>query len=250
MVFKKIDNYFLDYKLISKDKINFWILLNISLFALVLIFFHFTSYDIELQKLFYVHENGWILDRNNQDLKMIFYILPKKVITFFCGIIILFNIFSFIFCKNNYTPPVTRKVFLYILLSVMISILSVTVLKQLTNMYCPDALSQFGGYKKYVKLFENYTPSLFEKRGKCFPAGHASAGFSFICLSLILVKKSHKLIAFLTFFILGWIMGSYQVMKGAHYLSDTIITMLISLLSALICYKLILLNTESKKESL
>ena len=65
-------------------------------------------------------------------------------------------------------------------------------------------------------------------RGGCFPAGHASGGFAL--LGLIAVRSSRRwrngVIALGLG--LGWWMGLYQMLKGAHYPSHTTTTMLIA----------------------
>jgi membrane-associated PAP2 superfamily phosphatase len=38
----------------------------------------------------------------------------------------------------------------------------------------------------------------------------------------------------------GWIMGGYQMLKGAHYLSDTLVTMLLAWIIHLLLRRLLL----------
>jgi membrane-associated PAP2 superfamily phosphatase len=56
----------------------------------------------------------------------------------------------------------------------------VTPLKALTAVHCPWSLSEFGGTEQFSSLLEKRAPT--EKPGRCWPGGHASAGFSLLAL--------------------------------------------------------------------
>jgi membrane-associated PAP2 superfamily phosphatase len=108
--------------------------------------------------------------------------------------------------------------------------------KKFTNIYCPSQLEIYNGNYPYVKIFENYPADFIQtKKGKCFPAGHAITGFSLLILFFSLTKKSHKIGGLILGILLGWILGTYQMFKGAHFFGDTLIAMFLCfLLAALI----------------
>jgi membrane-associated PAP2 superfamily phosphatase len=68
-------------------------------------------------------------------------------------------------------------------------------------------------------------------------AGHASGGFALLSL-FFLFKTARKSIGVVLFALtIGWSMGLYKMAIGDHFLSHTIITMLIAWLIILIVYK-------------
>ena len=64
------------------------------------------------------------------------------------------------------------------------------------------------------------------RRGRGFPAGHASGGFALVALAGLAATRRSRRIALAIGLALGTMMGIYQMLKGAHYLSHTLITAL------------------------
>jgi membrane-associated PAP2 superfamily phosphatase len=66
------------------------------------------------------------------------------------------------------------------------------------------------------------------RRGHCLPAGHASGGFGL--LGFVWIRRSRRWrIAWLTVaLVAGWSMGLVQMLNGSHYLSHTMVTMLLA----------------------
>ena len=81
----------------------------------------------------------------------------------------------------------------------------------------------------YVKVCspypENDRPA---RRGRCFPAGHASGGFALLGLIGLARTTRGRWAAFAVAMAAGWAMGVYQMAKGAHYLSHTLVTLLVA----------------------
>ena len=124
-------------------------------------------------------------------------------------------------------------------------------IKKFTNIYCPSQLEIYNGNYPYVKILESYPADFVQtKKGKCFPAGHAITGFSLLILFFSLHKKSHKIFGLILGTLLGWILGTYQMFKGAHFFGDTLIAMFVCfLLAALITrvYEGLLAKNITKK---
>lgn len=129
-----------------------------------------------------------------------------------------------------------RKGFIIVALTLIILPLSIAVGgKNLSNVQCPAELDLFNGSIPYVKHFEAYPPNPNSPdgkwpKGRCWPAGHASGGFALLSLVCLFRKKSHKISAFIFAMSMGWIMGVYQMLRGAHFLSHHLTTMFLALI--------------------
>jgi membrane-associated PAP2 superfamily phosphatase len=103
-------------------------------------------------------------------------------------------------------------------------------------MFCPYELTRYGGDVPYVKLFERFPDDARpERRGVCFPAGHASGGFALLALSGLAATRRGRLLGIAIGLAVGPWMGIYQMLKGAHYLSHTLITLVLMWLLFLAC---------------
>lgn len=106
--------------------------------------------------------------------------------------------------------------------------------KSTTNVFCPSEIRRYGGGVPFVKLFapypENDRPG---RKGHCFPAGHASGGFALMGLAWVRGTRRWWRGAVGLGLVAGWWMGGYQMLKGAHYLSHTVTTMLLAWILAL-----------------
>ena len=101
--------------------------------------------------------------------------------------------------------------------------------KKSTNIFCPAEIRRYGGDVAYAKLCEPFPAAdRPARRGGCFPAGHASGGFALMGLLLVRATRRWRVGAIALGLGLGWWMGGYQMLKGAHYLSHTVTTMLVA----------------------
>ncbi|MEI3479028.1 MAG: phosphatase PAP2 family protein [Bilophila sp.] len=62
-------------------------------------------------------------------------------------------------------------------------------------------------------------------RGKCFPAGHASGGFALMMLFFAFPRRL-RWFGLALGLAAGWWMGLYQMLRGQHFLSHTLFTMI------------------------
>lgn len=115
----------------------------------------------------------------------------------------------------------------YLVLSLALSTSIVTPLKTLTGMHCPWSLSEFGGTQTYTPLLSERAPS--EKPGRCWPGGHASAGFALVALFFTLRDRCPRLarIALVVALGLGTVFSIGRMMQGAHFLSHNLWTLLL-----------------------
>ena len=108
--------------------------------------------------------------------------------------------------------------------SVLCALLSVAIIKGISQTSCPWDLQVFGGLAPYVSHWD------FWQRdgggGHCFPAGHASTGFAFMAayFGLKQNKAPAALAWLLGALLLGFALGISQQMRGAHFMSHTLWT--------------------------
>ena len=214
-----------DLKIISRHHKNSFIIASLALLILALAFVQFSSFDIVLQNNFFDFEQKkWLVDKNEPLAKFFFYQLPKILL----GFAIIFSLLASFVAKKR------QKFFLIFLGLTLIPLIAGNV-KKFTNIYCPSQLEIYGGDKPYVKIFDSYPLGFVaQKSGQCFPAGHAVTGFCIFILFFVLQKKAHKILAFFAAMILGWVLGLYQMLKGAHFFGDTMVAMLLCFLLAAI----------------
>jgi len=186
-----------------------------------------SSLDLWIQDFFYDSvQKKWLVDYHSFWPKLIFYQLVKVPLAALGigALVLFFHTFFRSRYRNN------RWVFLYVFLCLSFVPLTASSLKYVTNTYCPWDITRYGGDKPYVKVIEAY-PSDFKEtkdRPRCFPAGHASGGFSLFAFFFIARVHRQKIIALVCALGVGWVMGIYQMMKGAHYFSHTLATMLLA----------------------
>jgi len=121
------------------------------------------------------------------------------------------------FLRPRFRP--WRRTAGFIFLAIAVSVVTVGVLKLLTNVDCPWDLAGFGGDRPYVALFADRPDWL--PRAQCFPGAHASSGFALVCLYFVLRDRSRRLAHWALFGALGigvaFSIG--QEARGAHFLS-------------------------------
>lgn len=133
-----------------------------------------------------------------------------------------------------------RRPLVYLLLATALSTAAVGLLKRWTNMDCPWDLLRYGGDKDYYTLFM-HRPSILG-HAKCFPAGHASAGYAWIALYFFFLSTRPRWRWWGLGFALalGAVFGVAQQLRGAHFLSHDVWTLMICWLIALALYLLML----------
>ena len=201
-------------------------LLCIFLLAAILLSETYTDMDLQVQNLLYSPENGWIISREtHQKLSFIFYKGIKNLVIA-TGVLALL-----VFLAGFKFPGLARfrRSALLLFLSIVLVPAIVAGSKQLTNVYCPDQLEMYGGRFPWVRVLEPYPEGFVQlKRGKCFPAGHATVGFALMMLYFCFPTRRQKIVAFSAAIALGWITGIYQMLRGEHFLSHTLFTMVAS----------------------
>lgn len=133
-----------------------------------------------------------------------------------------------------------------VFITAICSALIISLFKSLTHIDCPWDLIRYGGFKPYIGFFGNYPTSL--DYGQCFPAGHASAGYSWFGLYFFTKHYfySYKNIGLAFPIILGLIFGVDQQLRGAHFLSHDLWTAFICWVIAVFLFWAFRFETTSK----
>lgn len=131
--------------------------------------------------------------------------------------------------------PLRRRL-LYLALAIVISTTVVSVLKKGIGRHCPWDVQRYGGSVPYTRLTE--PPPQACAPGNCFPAGHASGGFSLFA-GYFAWRDRQRRVA-LRWLGAGAFLGSVyaygQMARGAHFLSHNFYSAIICWLIALGLY--------------
>ena len=121
------------------------------------------------------------------------------------------------------------KYFSFVLLTSTLTIITVFLLKRWSTLPCPWNSVVFGGEIKAPSILSAFAMDL--PKGKCFPAGHSSGGFCFLSMyfgyTIIYGKRNFKIL--IPGLVLGVTFGLTQQMRGAHFLSHDLMTILITI---------------------
>jgi membrane-associated PAP2 superfamily phosphatase len=206
--------------------VNKQIVLHIIVLLGIVWLFEGTNLDLLLQDHFYFWDcHKWMIDKRDPVLRLFFYTGVKILI-------IIFGATCFFGCLLSFKIHILakyRRFYVLICLALISVPVTVAVLKSFSNVYTPSQIKRYGGAYPYVKVFERYSPEFQQiKKGKGWPAGHASGGFALMMLYEAFERKRLKIAGLMIGLIIGWTMGLYQMLKGAHFLSHTIISMSIA----------------------
>jgi len=119
-----------------------------------------------------------------------------------------------------------RKPLLFLVLAVAGSSASISIFKATFAVSCPWEFARYGGNLHYHTVIEQ----LFLRNGSgCFPAGQASAGYSWIALYFVglYYQASWRWLGLAAAIITGVVLGTAQQIRGAHFISHDIWTLAI-----------------------
>lgn len=203
----------------------------------IIALFEYTSLDIYIQNFFFqIDTQSWLLNRDEPILKFILYDGIKRLLIIF-AVSILFTLLIF---RKEELIKKYKTGLIIVLLSTIIVPLSVGYLKATTNTPCPKNIEYYGGEYPDIKVFENYPKEFVQKEKiKCWPAGHASGGFALMALFFLFKKRRNQILGLCFGLSIGWCMGLYKMLIGDHFLSHTIVTMVLAWFIILILVKIL-----------
>jgi len=211
------------------------IIVTLILLVLSVVFLGISNVDSVVQDLFYnMQTQQWILSKSDQPYHFIFY-KSIKILLILISILLLVSLLFF----RKIKIVIQYKKGLMIVLFSLIFVTTISVeIKKHSNMPCPKHQIHYGGKYPDTVVWESYPKPYdsFEKT-KCWPAGHASAGFALLSLFFLFKRKRNKYIGLIIGLSLGWSMGIYKMLIGDHYFSHTFISMLLAWFIILIIHK-------------
>ena len=131
-----------------------------------------------------------------------------------------------------------RRLMVYFLVATGAGPLLVGAGKHLTHIYTPWDLALFSGTLPHIRLFDPVPQGLGV--GQAFPAGHASGGYAFLSLYFVMehLDCSRRIYGLMTGLGLGLIFGLGQQIRGAHFPSHDLFTLVICWYAALVFYRI------------
>jgi membrane-associated PAP2 superfamily phosphatase len=195
--------------------------------------------DFALAHLFYDPKNGFI-GRHSAFLEDVLHDRAKQAV-------ILLGVLAIAGFLVSLLPTRLRqwrRQLGYLVLALGLSTAIVTPLKAVTAVQCPWSLAEFGGVEPYSPLIGHHP--YVDKPGRCWPGGHASAGFCLLALFFVLRDRRTRLAraALVGALVLGSLFSLGRMMQGAHFLSHNVWTLLFDWMISLVCYRLVLYRPE------
>lgn len=140
----------------------------------------------------------------------------------YAGVLFLITLVSLGYFVPGVRPR--RRSLIWLLIAVVLSTGIVSIVKRYSGLDCPWSISGLGGTRPYITLFD-----LRPMASGCFPSGHASGGYAWLALYFFCLEAYPRLrwAGFAAGLGLGLIFGVGQQLRGAHFLSHDVVTVLI-----------------------
>ncbi|CAM3039235.1 phosphatase PAP2 family protein [Rariglobus hedericola] len=220
-----------------------------AVLAGLFLLFEFTQVDLWVQdRLYDFSAHAWMVNEKDLWPRIFFYTGPKVlIIALAAGLMTLALGPERWRVRGSFT---LRRCDIWVVIATLATGPAlIATSKATTNVFCPREIRRYDGFAPYVRVLESYPegdrPS---RRGRGFPAGHASGGFALLSLAGLARSRRGQLIGASIGFAVGGAMGGYQMLKGAHYLSHTVITALVCWLLFLIWRRLLKATTGNEQK--
>ncbi len=227
---------------LTMDKAIPWRLMSAGLLIsgmLILALEHYTSVDLSLEDWFFdntLHDFPW---RNRWFATDFAHGSVKNLLTYAGGAVLTLVVLDLVY-KQKWLSDFWRYRLQIIAWASVLVPSVIRGIKRLSPLNCPWSVDRYGGDAPYMKLFA-HVPDGWQA-GHCFPAGHASTGLWLVALAVIFLP-AHPRKAFwagLGGLGVGLALGWIQQMRGAHFLSHTLVSAWLACLILTLlmyCYK-------------
>ena len=213
------------------------VLITTALLALTLVVFENSQLDIVVQDYLYdFTAQHWLLDRSQQPWKLLLYDGIKRL--YMVGVLVLLT--SLIAFRKHPRVQAYKTGLLTVLLSSILVPLIIASLKAETNVPCPKDITRYNGALPHVTLFASWPPGTRpDTVQRCYPAAHASGGFALLSLFFLFKSRRNRRLAVAFALTVGWVTGFYKMLIGDHFLSHTIVSMLLAWLIILLAHAMV-----------
>ena len=136
--------------------------------------------------------------------------------------------------------PRNRRALLVISAAAILIPLAISTTKAMSIHHCPWGLERYGGVAPYLRIFDSLPAGV--SPGHCFPAGHASSGLWLTAVAVFWLpqRPGRALAVFGLALIPGLLLGWFQQLRGAHFLTHTLWSVWIAALITLVLIRLAL----------
>lgn len=213
-------------------------LLNISyrfLFAATLaalLFVLFPRIDLTLAALFYDGHTFYLKDL--PVVRFVYRVAPLVAIVF--GAAMLFVYLYLLASGKKTLGRWGRRHYLYLVVVLILGpgLVVNGLLKEEVGRARPAQVTQFGGVKTFTPAFVISD----QCQTNCsFVCGHASAGYYFVALALLLRGRARQTV-FWGAVVFGTLIGIVRMMQGGHFASDVVFSFVAVYLTAKVVYSL------------
>ena len=200
---------------------NLSILLGLLCVVLTIVVFEKTSIDLRVQDLFYDPVRGWAVDARAPLSRLVFYQGPKWVLVVFVAGLALCIAAPEAWARRLPLTPIQAG---FVLTCIAVAPITAWFIKRHTGVLYPCYVQRYGGTEPYRTLLESIPRVPGRVRGRGFPAAHCSGAFALMSLYFVMPGPL-RWVGLALGLVAGWVVGLYQMLKGVHYLSHTIVTM-------------------------
>ncbi len=143
--------------------------------------------------------------------------------------ILAWLVLCFFWIRVRRAPAPVRRDFLLMLIAMPATGILAWGLKHWFEADCPWDLIEFGGERPFAPWWDY--PLAMRPSMHCFPAGHASAGYAWFSAYFFLRRHRPEWAraAFFTALALGLFFGIGQQLRGAHFISHDLVTLMMCL---------------------
>ena len=185
-------------------------------------------FDLFFQRPFF-SDSGWLIPKAlHKEIKAWAYTLPKVLLAICCVLSLATGTVFSLKARPKGRCAAWARPLLIVGLSIALVPATIAAIKAVTGGYSPVDLIEFGGGKPFSGFFVQIWGGAGFSEGRSFPAGHASGGFALMALWYLPVRGVLRGLGLLAGILAGWGMGIYQLARGEHFLSHTLVCMFIA----------------------
>jgi membrane-associated PAP2 superfamily phosphatase len=200
---------------------NLAILLTALCIVATIALFEMTQIDLRVQDRFYDPVRGWRIDKKAPLPRLIFYQGPKWIMVLIVAGLVACMLAPASYAVHMPLSPIQAG---FLMTCIVVAPITAWFIKKMTGVLYPCYIDRYGGKQPYRTLLESIPRVPGRVRGRGFPAAHCSGAFALMALYFVMPEPT-RWIGLAFGLAAGWIVGLYQMLKGVHYLSHTIVTM-------------------------